>query len=204
MTLALAPLWCIAILTILLIAAGIQDLLKLKISNLTTAAVLALALVVMVITGPHWSLWQNVAIFASTLFAGTLMFAAGKLGGGDVKLLAATSLWFDFAGVGTFLIAVALCGGLLALLILLARMLRQGDGVSPILFLNKGSGIPYGVAIAAGALFAVGMLRANEARSRSDPLGLPTIHSASAAGKNGSPSWIRTNDQVINSHLLYR
>jgi hypothetical protein len=23
-------------------------------------------------------------------------------------------------------------------------------------------------------------------------------------GKNGSPSWIRTNDQVINSHLLYR
>jgi hypothetical protein len=22
--------------------------------------------------------------------------------------------------------------------------------------------------------------------------------------ENGSPSWIRTNDQVINSHLLYR
>ncbi len=22
--------------------------------------------------------------------------------------------------------------------------------------------------------------------------------------KTGSPSWIRTNDQVINSHLLYR
>jgi hypothetical protein len=22
--------------------------------------------------------------------------------------------------------------------------------------------------------------------------------------KDGSPSWIRTNDQVINSHLLYR
>ena len=23
-------------------------------------------------------------------------------------------------------------------------------------------------------------------------------------GNSGSPSWIRTNDQVINSHLLYR
>ncbi len=204
MTLVLGPLWCIAVLASLLLAAAAQDLVQLKISNLTTSAILALAIVTILIVGPGWLLWQNLVVMVVTLFAGTLLFAAGKLGGGDVKLLAVSGFWFDFGGVGTFLIAVALSGGVLALMILLARSLRQGDGESNILFLRPGSGIPYGVAIAVGALFATGMLRATEATTPPDPMGLPTIHSASLVGKNGSPSWIRTNDQVINSHLLYR
>ncbi len=204
MTLVLGPLWCIAVLASLLLAAAVQDLLQLKISNRTTSAILALAIITILIVGPGWLLWQNLVVLVVTLFAGTLLFAAGKLGGGDVKLLAVTAFWFDFAGAGTFMISVAVSGGVLALAILLARTIRKGAEKSRFLFLRPGSGIPYGVAIAAGALVATVMLRANEAVSRPDPLGLPTIRSASAAGKNGSPSWIRTNDQVINSHLLYR
>ena len=33
---------------------------------------------------------------------------------------------------------------------------------------------------------------------------LPLHHRAVSAAKNGSGSWIRTSDQVVNSHLLYR
>ena len=55
------------------------------------------------------------------------MFAAGKLGGGDVKLLAATGLWFDFHGALWMLICVAISGGILALVVLILRMIGWSE-----------------------------------------------------------------------------
>jgi len=100
------------------------------------------------------------ALCASAVFiAGALLFSRGLIGGGDVKLLAAATLWAGPAATLQLLVLTALIGGLLSLLLLTpvgaliaaARpTLREpsGDparGANPVL-------VPYGVAIAAAAL----------------------------------------------------
>ena len=107
------------------------------------------------------ALWQNLVVFAGLLAAGTLLFTIGALGGGDVKLLAATALWFDFLGGLRMLLAVALVGGLLTILVLAVRQFRRSTaGEGGVASLRRGAGIPYGVAIAVGALTTIVLQRA--------------------------------------------
>jgi prepilin peptidase CpaA len=156
----LAPLWLALILAFILLAAAAQDATRLKISNVTVVLVIAAAIVAAVVVGPTFGLWQNLAVFAVLLAIGTPLFAAGKLGGGDVKLLAAVGLWFDIEGAGKMLLAVALSGGALAVLILAARTLKWSDGARRrVVVLQPRSGIPYGVAIAFGTLIAMALQR---------------------------------------------
>jgi prepilin peptidase CpaA len=84
-------------------------------------------------------------------------FALGWIGGGDAKLAAATALWFGFGHLFEYLIYASIFGGVLTLALLEFRkhclpvfMARQAwierlhrtDG-----------GVPYGIALAAAALF---------------------------------------------------
>ncbi len=62
-----------------------------------------------------------VSMAALVLTAGYLAWLGGLLGGGDVKLLAATALWVGAAGLTSFLLATAIVGGVLALAIALMR-----------------------------------------------------------------------------------
>ena len=91
-----APQWLALIVTVLLVAAAAEDAVRLRISNLIVLLVLVGAIVAVVVAGPELALWKNFVVFLALLAIGTPMFAAGKLGGGDVKLLAAVGLWFDF------------------------------------------------------------------------------------------------------------
>jgi prepilin peptidase CpaA len=143
---AAAPLWLVLVLVCAMLAAAIEDAVRFRISNLTALVVLAGAIIAAVITGPTWSLWQNVVVFAAILLLGTFAFSAGWLGGGDVKLLAAAGLWFDLRSALWFLAAVFLSGGVVAICYLLARPFRRSPGG------KMGRRVPYGVAIAVGAL----------------------------------------------------
>lgn len=155
-----APQWLALILAILLIAAAVEDAVRLRISNLTVGLVLVAAIVAVITAGFELRLWQNLVVFLALLAAGTPMFAAGKLGGGDVKLLASVGLWFDFAGALWLLVAVALAGGVLALLVLVIRSFNWSEEIRRrVVLLRPGGGIPYGVAIAAGALIAMAFQR---------------------------------------------
>src|SRR5215211_7073843 len=85
---------------------------------------------------------------------GTLAFAAGAMGGGDVKLAAAASL---FAGPGLmldFVTVTALVGGLLGVAILagapIGPLASTGDGT---VRARLRGNLPYGPAIAAGGLW---------------------------------------------------
>jgi prepilin peptidase CpaA len=85
---------------------------------------------------------------------GALAFAAGAMGGGDVKLAAAASL---FAGPGLmldFVTVTALVGGLLGVAILagapIGRVASAGDGTVRVRLRGN---LPYGPAIAAGGLW---------------------------------------------------
>jgi prepilin peptidase CpaA len=155
-----APQGLALLLAILLVAAAVEDAARLRISNVTVLPVIAGAAFAAIFVGPELRLWQNLAVFAGLIAIGTPLFAAGKLGGGDVKLLAAAGLWFDLSGAARMLVAVAVAGGVLALLILLARMASWGEAARRrVVVLRPRAGIPYGVAIAAGALIAMALQR---------------------------------------------
>jgi prepilin peptidase CpaA len=92
------------------------------------------------------------------LAIGLLLFIPGWIGGGDAKLTAAVALWLGFEHLFTYMVFVALAGGLLALLFMQLRAYPL-----PLLFHcqawavrlhDRRTGLPYGVALAAGALLA--------------------------------------------------
>jgi prepilin peptidase CpaA len=85
------------------------------------------------------------------------MFAFGWIGGGDAKLAAATALWLGFDPLPDYLFVAALGGGLLTLAV---RALRWKPLPSFALgwqwltrIHDRNSGVPYGIALAAAALF---------------------------------------------------
>lgn len=147
-----APFWLFALLMIVLAAGAIEDAVRLRISNLTCLAVVAGAIVGVVLQGFSPVLWQNVAVFVLILGLGTAAFAAGILGGGDIKLLAGLGLWVNFRGVIPLVSAVFLAGGVVALLYLASRAIIRAKSV-------KSRRIPYGIAIAMGAVLAFGLQR---------------------------------------------
>jgi prepilin peptidase CpaA len=86
------------------------------------------------------------------------MFAAGWIGGGDAKLFAAAALWLGWPAVGSLLAWTAIAGGALAVGLLAARkatspLAVRGPAWVGRLLEPKGD-VPYGVAIAFGALAA--------------------------------------------------
>jgi prepilin peptidase CpaA len=147
-----APLWLLILFACALLAAAIEDALRFRISNLTCLAVFAGAIAAALIQGPGWGLWQNGAFFAILLVLGTIAFSAGWLGGGDVKLFAATGLWFDLRSALPLVSMVFLAGGVVAICYLLARPLRRRVAGQP-----KHGQVPYGIAIAIGALAMIAL-----------------------------------------------
>lgn len=159
---ATAPSWLVIILGILLLAAAAEDVWRLRISNIISAGVLLAGLLAIAIAGPQLILWQNVVIMCAILAVGTALFAAGHFGGGDVKLFAAVGFWFSLKGSLILISAIFLAGGLLALIVLGLRLTPRRQS-------KKARGknqVPYGVAIAAGAAFAlVTVIQQSPARS---------------------------------------
>ncbi|MFZ5668436.1 MAG: A24 family peptidase [Pseudomonadota bacterium] len=93
------------------------------------------------------------------LVAGMGMFAAGWIGGGDAKLFAAAGLWMGLNALFPYLMVTAVAGGGLAvsLLALRSTWLRPLAARGPVWIsrlATPGENVPYGVAIAAGALAA--------------------------------------------------
>ena len=84
------------------------------------------------------------------------MFAAGWIGGGDAKLAAATALWLGFETLLDYLVLSTIAGGALTLAIIQLRacnlpLFTMGWGWLCRLH-DRGSGVPYGVALAGAAL----------------------------------------------------
>lgn len=155
-----APSWLAILFVALLILAALEDVWRLRISNWICAAIIVAAFVAIILAGPVADLWQNVAVFAVLLAVGTFLFAYGKMGGGDVKLLAASGLWFDLAGAARMIVAVMLAGGVVAIIVLILRTVKWSQSARErIAILRPKGGIPYGVAIAGGALVALALGR---------------------------------------------
>jgi prepilin peptidase CpaA len=152
--LASAPGWLAAILFLMLLLASLEDLWRLQIEDWLSAGIALGAFLALAVAGPAAGLWQNLLLFALVLGAGTLLFVRGWMGGGDVKLLAASALWFDLSQGWKMLVAVAISGGLLSLLIMSLRLLPWSESFRRrIVWLQKHGDLPYGVAISAGMIW---------------------------------------------------
>ncbi len=138
----------VALLAIALVAAAIVDLRSRTIPN-------GLALAIALGAIPFWlasdlPVWPDAAIrigLAAAVFACfALAFAAGMMGGGDVKLLAALALWLPPPALLLLLVLMSLAGGALTLAMLIRHRISRAEHKLE---------IPYGVAIAFGGLWLI-------------------------------------------------
>jgi prepilin peptidase CpaA len=138
----------LAVLAILLVWAGIEDVRTREIANWKNAAIAGLAPFFWVANGlqvwPDMAIQIGVAFLVFGFFAGA--FAIGQMGGGDVKLIGALALWLPFQPLVWMLVVMSLLGGALTLILLIEKWVRNREQVPE---------IPYGVAIAIAGLVAL-------------------------------------------------
>jgi prepilin peptidase CpaA len=146
------PAMAAALLPVLLVWAGAVDLLTRSIPN---SIVLFLSGGFVLFAGVEGLSFVQIVAHAVcaliVLVFGFALFSRSLIGGGDAKLLSAAALWLGFGHLLPLLAGTALAGGVLSLAFLAAHGLRfKGRPV-----LLQAQTIPYGAAIAAGALAAI-------------------------------------------------
>jgi prepilin peptidase CpaA len=140
----------------LLGVAAISDLWNRRIPNIIPLLLAAAFPIALVVIGLPRD-WPFHLFGAGLVFAlGLVLFSRGILGGGDVKLIAAATLWYGVDRLPIFLLAVSIAGGALGLVAIIAKLARSlipslaPRGPSPRSL--REMEIPYGVAIALGGI----------------------------------------------------
>jgi prepilin peptidase CpaA len=147
------------VLPVLLACAAGWDVASFTIPNQLQLALIAAFLVFIVASGmaPAAVGGHLLAGFVG-LAIGFTLFAFGFIGGGDAKLFACVVLWLGFANLLDYALMASVLGGVLTLAIIALRqvplpsLLARQDWI--LRLHDARGGIPYGVALAAGA-FAI-------------------------------------------------
>ena len=176
----------LAALVALLALAALIDVRERRIPNWLTGGIAALY-PLYVLASPMPIAWLSALAVAGAVFVfGLVLFARQLIGGGDVKLIAAMSLWTGLDNLMLFALVTSLAGGGLALGSLWYRRWRGvidahlaalGWNLAPVRMQHAGGAapgtgddtasttiepvphtLPYGVAIAAGGLAVVAQL----------------------------------------------
>jgi len=145
---------------ILVLYSAISDARTLRIPNWISLTLLVAFLGIAVsVAMPLETIAWHLAAGVVTLVFCFGLFAFGYFGGGDAKLMATCALWVGWPHLLKFVFAVLLVGGGLSVLVLL---LRKGLGFWPDWLVKSADGlftpnkaIPYGIAIAVGAMIVV-------------------------------------------------
>lgn len=140
-----------------LLMAAYTDFWSMKIPNLVSLAMAAGFFLTLPLT------WQGFPAFGEHMMMGTIfflagfgMFAFGWLGGGDAKLMAAISLWFGWADALPFILATTIFGAALGILLVFGGQIvpiRLRTSAFGMKLFQGGKDMPYGLALAAGALY---------------------------------------------------
>jgi prepilin peptidase CpaA len=137
---------------------AMTDLISMTIPNRVSVLLVASFCVIAPLTGMDFTtIGWHFAAAACVFAAGFLLFAINAMGGGDAKILAASSLWYGFGPdlVG-YLAYVGFAGAILTILIIVTRAnantLLATRIPMPNYFYKPSLGVPYGVAIGFGAL----------------------------------------------------
>src|ERR1700693_532737 len=144
---------------VVMTAAAFEDFRRLVIPNLLPIVLVVLWPIYFAASPSLYGALAAIGCAAAILRVGAVLFARGRLGAGDVKLLAAATLWVGLAGTPALLMTTGALGGFMALFLLMpsgphlvasARLMlgqiprdhEDGPGVP----------VPYGIAIAGAAL----------------------------------------------------
>jgi prepilin peptidase CpaA len=144
----------------LVIAAACKDVTSYTIPNgISLALLAAFAPAALVMGLPLHTLGLHLGVGAAALVLGMVMFALRWIGGGDAKLFAAAALWLGWPAGATYGAYTAVAGGALAigLLSLRSSWLRPYVIAGPAWvsrLAEPDEAVPYGLAIAVGALLA--------------------------------------------------
>jgi prepilin peptidase CpaA len=147
----------------LMIIAAFEDLRRLVIPNALPLSLCVLWPLYIAPTASLIGAVSAVGCAALVFVAGALCFSRGFLGGGDVKLLTAATLWAGPAQTPSLLVLTGVLGGALALVLLvppcahLATLARVKLGPETDLPSGRrlATPVPYGIAIAAAAMLVI-------------------------------------------------
>lgn len=137
-----------------------SDMLSMTIANRVPLLLTAAFIIVAPFTGMDlvtigWHFAAGFSVLAVTF----VLFAVGGMGGGDAKLLAATSLWMGMnLSLVEYLAGSAVLGGMLTIAILGFRAspfsVVAGDNMFLRNFTTNAKGVPYAIALGTGGLIA--------------------------------------------------
>jgi prepilin peptidase CpaA len=131
-------------------AAAVTDAVSRRIPNPVSVALAALGLVRIgaALAGGESALTAGLDLAAAlgVFVLAAVAFRFRLLGGGDVKLLAAGTLWLGAAALGPYLVVTVLAGGAMAVVFLFWHL------VKPVSARGHRPSLPYAVAIAAGGI----------------------------------------------------
>ena len=139
--------------------AAATDLLTMTIPNRISLALVACFFPMALVSGmPFVDIASHSSAGLAMLLFCFCLFSFGLLGGGDAKLVAAVALWFGWMPLAPFVVYTALFGGAMSLIIISARRMPLPATLERVPWITRlhssGEGIPYGLAIAAGAFIA--------------------------------------------------
>lgn len=184
----ITSLWLVLLLAALvaLFVAAVTDLKTRRIPNGLVLVVLALGLVIRLLSGEQ-TLWLSLLMGALVYVAGAVLTHYDVIGGGDTKMIAASTLLVPPLAVPALLICIALAGGLLSCFYLCAGWLVRRGGAAAlapgepapsatefdhlvrleVARMQANEPMPYGVAIFGGAvsLILIGVLSCISATS---------------------------------------
>ena len=158
---ALSTLLVMWVFPALMVYAAMTDLVDRRIANWVSLALIGgYALLALVQLTPPLVVAAHVGIALIAFVVGFIAFSIGQMGGGDVKLITASVLWFgpnpaaieyvallSIVGAGVTLVFVLMRLDSAQFLMASNALTRPFAGRDP-----SGRDIPYGVAIASGAL----------------------------------------------------
>jgi len=157
----------------LLAVIGWFDVRERRVPNLLVLAIVALYAVAVATSARAVTPVADLAVAAAFLAGVLLLWLPGWLGGGDAKLLAALGLWAGPARALDLVFAVAIAGGVLALILLVNARLAPWRAAMPLRSPHTGTTsdrtgtgdaaasaaapptLPYAVAIGLGAAVAL-------------------------------------------------
>lgn len=142
---------------LLMAYAASSDLLTMRISNRLVILLVGFFFAIALLAGLSFELiGMHLASAAIVLFVSFTFFALGWIGGGDAKLIAATTLWFGFEGMLQYLVYASLLGGALTLSLLAVRRWPLPLQLKQVVWIDRlhdsKTGVPYGIALAAAGL----------------------------------------------------
>ena len=145
-----------------LVVAGFFDVTKFIIPNILSIILVCLFVVAFFIAPEKQALLSNFGSGALVFLIGAILFRFGVFGGGDVKLWAASALWFGIGSLHLQVAFVGLVGGLLGIVLFTIRLIFRSDRAVALVgltaplprILRMGEAVPYGIAIAIGTILA--------------------------------------------------